>query len=80
MKKICPQARYYPAVREGRDLLDIISLVRDYASLGGKKDVLLKQLQQLRDQFNGDDVREDLTLEVMDVVVGFVSPAMKVFE
>ena len=65
-------------VTSGPPLRQIASQLRQYKADGLTQDKALEILEVLRDLFS-DDVAEDRILEVMDLVVGFCSPELMVW-
>ena len=65
------------AIKENQPLEDLHSILLSFKQEGGTQNEAYSQLQDLRPQFSSD--LEDKLLEVMDLVVGYCSPHMKVW-
>lgn len=60
-------------------LIELVGLLRDFKARGGTKEAAYEALAQLRAEVALNEY-EDRTLDLMDVVEGFCSPHMLVWE
>ena len=67
-------------IAESRGLFDFQAYMRDLKKNGVKKDEVYRILETLRPKFASNEEKEDLILEVMDIVTGFCSGHMKVWD
>ncbi|MBA2447479.1 MAG: hypothetical protein H0V51_05580 [Chloroflexi bacterium] len=72
--------RYEQALRSEQPRECLTAVVRDLVTKGGHREAILIELEDLRRilQVEGRDGDEDVVLEVMDFLVGFCSPQMRI--
>jgi hypothetical protein len=73
------QADLQSAVRSGRPVEEIVTLLRSYKAQGATQDEVYSLLVKLREQA-ADEATEDRLLEIADFVAGFCSPHMKIWD
>ena len=61
------------------NLKDCIGFLRQLYSQGESQESVYKVLIELRNDFLHDESKEDLILEIMDIVTGYCSPHVKVW-
>ncbi len=72
--------RLEAALRSDDPLLCLRKVVQDMASEGADQNALVAELERFRAilQAEGRDTDEDVVLDVLDFVVGFCSPHLKI--
>lgn len=67
------------ALRSGRPLETIVALLRRYRSQGVERNAIYAFLDSLREKAS-DEAEEDRILEIADIVIGFCSPHMRIWD
>jgi len=58
---------------------DLHKILMEYKDAGGKQNDTYAVVESLREYFN-DDSSEDILLELLDVVIGFCSPHIRIWD
>jgi hypothetical protein len=68
------------SIQSRQDAVVLCDIARSLVDAGMTQESLLGSLEHLRSEFHnaGDSEAEDITLEVMDYVVGWCSPHMRI--
>lgn len=68
-------------IRNGVDVMKSRETLLRYKELGIDKDSMYSVLDSLRDEMrkNGEDELEDAIIEIMDFIIGWCAPNMKIF-
>jgi hypothetical protein len=67
-------------IESGSQIVEFHNLLSEFRNSGGLREDAYNTLKDLRLNYSGDEAIDDKILEVMDIVSGFCSPSLKVWE